>query len=230
MSWEDNEALVRAVQKQDTNEIRRLVENYKIPATPPPGIRHLAMDSPISVVRPNKKGREILMYLLKHGANINDKSFEGKTPLHAWASSPTAEEDVPELLKLGANVNAQDYEGNTPLHDAVFNSSVGLFYALDSIPILINNGADVTIKNREGQTALELAESVRIKDAANIIKQVVEENREKLKKGLYETRGVPESVTSKILQMANKGGRRKTKRNFAKRSNARTRQRRLRSK
>jgi ankyrin repeat protein len=65
----------------------------------------------------------------------------GNTPLHK-AFAHVAE----ELLKLGADVNARNNDGETPIFTA---------FDPDSIPLLIAHGADLTIRNKRGQTVME---------------------------------------------------------------------------
>ena len=48
------------------------------------------------------------------------------------------------LIERGANVNAQDINGNTPLFIAYSCNNIS------AVNLLINAGADVTIRNRDG--------------------------------------------------------------------------------
>jgi len=63
--------------------------------------------------------------------------------------------DIPDLLiKFKANVNLLDYEKKSALMIAVINGNLGL------TQLLINNGADVTIRNEFGKTIYDMASSM----------------------------------------------------------------------
>lgn len=57
---------------------------------------------------------------------------------------------VAELLKLGADPNAADKEGWTPLHVAAWKGY------LCHVDMLLERGADVTLENKQGLTAVAL--------------------------------------------------------------------------
>ena len=57
------------------------------------------------------------------------------------------------LLENGANPNLQDKNGETALHGAAF------FLNVQNIQTLLNYGADLTIKNNKGLTAIEVVKN-----------------------------------------------------------------------
>jgi ankyrin repeat protein len=102
---------------------------------------------------------EIVDFLLAHGAdpNAHEIGWVGGTPLH-WASERNPE-IIRKLVAAGANVNAQvqkagsHHLGGTPLHwCARQRDDCG-----DCISTLLELGADRTILDAEGKTALERA-------------------------------------------------------------------------
>ena len=62
---------------------------------------------------------EIQTKLIKFGANIEAKTWNGQTPLH-WAARTCTLENVMELLSNGADIDCQMDDGNTPLHMVMF--------------------------------------------------------------------------------------------------------------
>lgn len=77
---------------------------------------------------------------------------DDKTPLHkAVYRRNVAQATV--LLHQGADINAQTKKGNTPLHVAAIKGDEIIFNLLREWP-----GINVTLKNEQGETALELAE------------------------------------------------------------------------
>lgn len=89
---------------------------------------------------------EIIEILTDNGANINASDLNKKTPLHRAALTPQniTLEPLKFLIERGANVNAQDINGNTPLFIAYSCNNIS------AVNLLINAGADVTIRNRDG--------------------------------------------------------------------------------
>ncbi len=89
--------------------------------------------------------------LLANGADANSTTkLNNQTPLHLAAQSGNIDA-IETLLASGADVNSTtEPNGQTPLH---FAASKGDFSAVKT---LIDNKADTTIKNKSGNTALEL--------------------------------------------------------------------------
>jgi ankyrin repeat protein len=93
-------------------------------------------------------------YLIERGANLNfqDKRHQ-ETPLNVVvvqdADCVRDSADFFGCMKLlvdcGANVNIQDIGGNTPIYSADFEMT----------RYLVANGADLTIKNKHGETPLQ---------------------------------------------------------------------------
>jgi len=113
-----------------------------------------------------------MMGLVASGANLEEADENGDTLLHVAAAGSHAALAY-LLLTAGADVNARNNLGDTPLlsahksHKTFSDASVFRRYQLDiNIPrmkfrlLLINNllafGADVTARNREGETLLTI--------------------------------------------------------------------------
>ena len=100
-----------------------------------------------------------LRFLLDQGADVNQISANGSTPLH-HASGSGLESTVRLLLARGANPNAQDALGKTPLHWVATGNIMShqLHYFLDTITALIHHGADLTTRDKSGKTPSDLAQ------------------------------------------------------------------------
>lgn len=135
----------------------------------------------------NEEGKTALMYgpskvLISAGADVNAKDNKGKTAL-MYAAYNSGKGSVDLLIKNKANVNTKDNYGNTALLYAIHSytykgSSWSIDYSWtdgaigstikeyednfspsfhELIKLLINNGANVNIKNKSGQTPLSLS-------------------------------------------------------------------------
>lgn len=114
--------------------------------------------------------------LLDHGANPNIPDAEGKTALfymvaqlQEWDEFPLALKwvvaDVAELLHYQADPNIQTPDlKQTPLHVAIASISAhnggGIDYVLNVIRLLIEHGADPTIKDFQGHDAFGYVEKI----------------------------------------------------------------------
>lgn len=88
--------------------------------------------------------KNLTLALVKKGIDVNIRDKEGKTPLHRCTNRHIA---ATILLESGALPNIRDNLGNTPLHYATNKNTV---------KFLIERGADTTIKNNEGKTAVDI--------------------------------------------------------------------------
>lgn len=94
---------------------------------------------------------DLAMYLLDHGANINDSSwYEWNTAL-LFATRQNNLELTELLIRREAAINQKNYEGQTALHLAVLN------HAYDMAEMLLYYEIDIQQSDRDGNTALHLA-------------------------------------------------------------------------
>ena len=94
-----------------------------------------------------KHSPHYLAGLLDRGAKVQRA---GWTPLHYAATGPNAEV-VALLLGLGASIDGQAPNGNTPLMMAA------RFGDENSVKLLVQRGANKTLRNDRNQTAADLA-------------------------------------------------------------------------
>ncbi len=97
----------------------------------------------------------ILELLLSRGANVNLLTYNGNNGLHEGYNFPN---NIIMLIRYGADINGQNKSMDTPLHYAIMT------YQMSSVKTYIKYGADPTIKNDQGLTALELAQEVAERD------------------------------------------------------------------
>lgn len=93
---------------------------------------------------------DTISYLLKKGADVNERVASGTTPLHTAAHWNRAHAAV-LLIKKGADVHALDDLSNTPLHEA----SRHLYPA--AAEVLVRAGAIVNAGNADAWTPLHVA-------------------------------------------------------------------------
>ncbi len=95
----------------------------------------------------------IIKLLIDRGANINAKNLDGSTPLIITCRSNNSTAVIAKLLlKKGADVNAQDAcDGQTALMIAAERDDHR------TVEVLLKHGANVNLKDKEGNTALMFA-------------------------------------------------------------------------
>lgn len=89
--------------------------------------------------------------LLAHGADTTITNNYGNTALHQAAYYGHAA-IAQKLISSGADIDAQTSLGTTPLIDACTWS--GMHENSDAIKVLIENGADLNLKDSYGKSAL----------------------------------------------------------------------------
>lgn len=90
--------------------------------------------------------------LVSYMPDLNQKGLFEITALHQAASSTSsvASEVCLLLMDHGADINAVSFSGWTPLMNAVDSKN------FDTARLLLERGADATLKNSEGDRALDL--------------------------------------------------------------------------
>ena len=97
---------------------------------------------------------ETAKILITKGADVNGTNLFGSTPLLAVARDKAAPDIVELLVKSGARVDAIDHSGENALHKLAWFG-----YPEENIrsaQTLLDAGADVNTKNREGKTPLDI--------------------------------------------------------------------------
>ncbi len=106
--------------------------------------------------------REVVEVLLRCGAEIDIKDFDGQPPLFLAVCKGQLE-IVSELLKKGADVTVKDKKGFTPLYIAVENGHAEI------VDELCKCGADVNVESQTEQTPLLCACSKGFGDIVKIL-------------------------------------------------------------
>ncbi len=100
---------------------------------------------------------ELVEYLVKHGAAVNAKRGSAIYFLHDCRACSSAlfyahdPKIITYLIKAGCNPNERGLLERTALFYAAINND------LDAVKCLVDNGADVNLKTKFGETALSLA-------------------------------------------------------------------------
>ena len=97
--------------------------------------------------------------------NPDDLSVGGITVLHQAVNSGEIDkikDAVEKLIQNEENINPQDTRGHTPLHYEVLK---GQFANTEIIKLLLDNGADLSIKDKYGQTPYACATTHMVRTA-----------------------------------------------------------------
>lgn len=136
--------------------------------------------------------RELLVWLIEQGADIERKDRFDHTPLNYQATLHGDVEYMKWLIELGADVNTKDYMGDTPLHGAAGNADI------EKVKCLMEAGANPKIKNHMKHTPLETAifqcEAASLHDGVETIKYMLCHGAEKTKKAKKLVTGVGEKI------------------------------------
>ena len=92
--------------------------------------------------------------------NDFDDDFYSETALEVTVTHSSLQhlQIVKELIKAGADINHRHYyHGETPLMMAVY-ALVDGYGSEEIVKLLVDSGADVTIKSKSGKTAFDLCE------------------------------------------------------------------------
>nr|XP_020454856.1 histone-lysine N-methyltransferase EHMT1-like isoform X1 [Monopterus albus] len=94
------------------------------------------------------KHKELVQLLLARGADVNIRDKEQNVCLH-WAALSGCDDIAQSLLEARCDLNAINVHGDSPLHVAARENH------LECVMLLLSRGADVTQRNRDGETALD---------------------------------------------------------------------------
>lgn len=146
-----------------------------------------------------------ILAAIKDGADVNEMTSDGWTPLHSLAANTKNPKLIDILAKRGAFVNAMDENGYTPfLVAASVNTNVGVLKAL------VKNGANVTVEPSNGRGWNGLAKAVASNSnpavVAELLRMGLAEDYDERKKNWLVCVAVVNNPNEKILIQLFKSG------------------------
>jgi ankyrin repeat protein len=148
---DEERKMIRAARIGDLEELQRLYRDTNVNLNARDPEKHTALFRAA-------RGRHIAVvrWLLENGGDVRIKSESDQTPLHAvcWtkqADDPRMLQVAQALIDHGQDVNSVNRTGHTPLHWASYYGHVEL------ARLLIERGANVSLRNSDGETALDKA-------------------------------------------------------------------------
>lgn len=166
LSPEGQPALIVALQRDSLRAFNALLQSKKINVE----LRNKKDESALMIAA-IKGNLEAAKALIDRDGDVNKT---GWTPLH-YAASCTTEKAVPMiqlLLENHAYIDASSPNGTTPLMMAV------RYGTADAARLLIAEGADPTIKNEKGLTAVEFAQQADRNDMAQAVNDAIRKRRQ----------------------------------------------------
>jgi ankyrin repeat protein len=155
-----NSELWRAAMGGDVNYVKELISQDANPdSTDSEWLSTLAIAA-------RNGNEEVVRVLLDHGANVNARSGGpiGQTALMAAASNGNRLTIIRLLVDRGADVNIQGEAGLTALMGAAVEGDI------ESVKYLLSKGANPSLKDRDGYTAVELIKDIEIKNRVEMTK------------------------------------------------------------
>jgi hypothetical protein len=156
---------------------------------------------------------EIVKLLLAAGANVNAvEIFRQQIPLHLAANMRHTEIVKLLLAVPGISVNAVGNHGFTPLHEAAYRGIT------EMVKLLLAAGADISVRDVNGRTALDLA---RQHGHTGVVNAIISESMNRSKKRIIagrieQGRGIPTGLISRYLAFGRTKGRATIKRPVSK--------------
>ena len=115
-----------------------------------------------------REAPRIARYLIKHGADVQTRGYQGRTPLMAVAASwRVTTKTLNVLLSKKAPIDAVDDYGQTALMHAARTHTV------ENVKFLLENGADPLVKDNRGRTALDHAREGYGEDSVKVISEAM---------------------------------------------------------
>lgn len=157
--------VIVAIQNSSPKAFQALLQSPKLKVE----ARNAKDESPLMLAA-LKGDVEAVKALLMRGADVNKT---GWTPLHYAASAPGQVQVriAALLLENHAYIDAESPNGTTPLMMAVHYGSQ------DCVQLLINEGADPTLKNQLGLTAYDFAMRANRSEAAELVAAAVRQRQ-----------------------------------------------------
>jgi ankyrin repeat protein len=97
---------------------------------------------------------ETARFLIEHGAEVNGTNLSGSTPLLTASRDTVSPELIGFLIKAGADVKTTDAQGENGLHKLAWYGY--LEKNIETAQILFDAGADITSRNNDGKTPLDI--------------------------------------------------------------------------
>jgi ankyrin repeat protein len=163
-------ALHWAVQENALEAVEYLIDDHKMDVDD----SNLYGSTPLHLAVEHGHG-DMVRLLLSRGADVWATDLEGNTSLHIICESgnPTKEHIMRMLLARGSQVNQMNNQGQTPLMLLVRSMQIrDNQHDLHLIDLLLSYGADLEMRDRQGNTAYLYARLLGLDEPAIYLKHI----------------------------------------------------------
>ena len=153
----------------DDSEMSVLLKAHGVPPKDINATSHMGWPPLVYACRgDNGEHPDEIQRLLALGADINIQNYKGKTGLH-YAAKAGFLNVINLLIENGADLDALDNDGETPLFEAIRSTIKNGEKQRAALEALLVKGADPNVRNRKGQTPLQVAQRMRRAEAGRIV-------------------------------------------------------------